>query len=332
MIRTPSVAATSPSCTVAARRSHGTDQLVSGAHPFTSSVRLGEHVDNHITNLGHEPPATLTTKGAHEAAHFSSARAKDRSCTRAAVLVRNRNDKSAHTTSVPLAKHRRAGASRAHHRSSEPYDSVVMSANIGAFLGVAALVIITPGPDTALTIRNALRGGRRGGVLTAAGVSTGQAIWALASCAGVATLLQVFGPVDTGLRWLGAAYLMYLGASSLWRACHHREADDSSTISASRSLGTTYRQGLLSNLGNPKMAVFFVSLLPQFAGTDPHPFLLLALLGLTFCIMTFAWLSVYSVVVAKVGDVLRRSSVRRALDALTGLALIGLGLRVATEG
>ena len=208
-----------------------------------------------------------------------------------------------------------------------------MSVNVGTFLGVAALVIITPGPDTALTIRNTLRGGQRSGLLTAAGVSTGQAIWAVASSAGIATLLQVFGPVYTGIKWIGAAYLVYLGVSSLWLACHHTHPADSNTIVAARSPGmrTAYRQGLLSNLGNPKMAVFFVSFLPQFAGADMHPFLLIALLGMTFCIMTFAWLGVYSIIVAKVGDVLRRSSVRRALDALTGAALIGLGLRVATE-
>ncbi len=209
----------------------------------------------------------------------------------------------------------------------------MVSISVWAFLGVATVVIITPGPDTALTIRNTLRGGRRGGVLTAAGVATGQVIWAVASSAGIATFLRVFAPVYTVIKLLGVAYLVYLGISSLWQAYRGRIAPDPiDTVGAATAKSrAAYRQGLISNLGNPKMAVFFVSLLPQFAGTDAHPFLLLALLGLAFCTMTFAWLALYSFAVARIGDVLRRSSVRRALDALTGLALIGLGLRVATE-
>ena len=91
---------------------------------------------------------------------------------------------------------------------------------------------------------------------------------------------------------------------------------------------SAYRQGVLSNLGNPKMAVFFTSLLPQFGGTS---FAALLGLGLVFCSMTLVWLAGYGVVVARAGDVLRRSRVRRALDGVTGAVLIAFGLRLATE-
>jgi threonine/homoserine/homoserine lactone efflux protein len=84
---------------------------------------------------------------------------------------------------------------------------------------------------------------------------------------------------------------------------------------------------VISNLGNPKMAVFFTSLLPQFGSSFPA----LLALGLVFCTMTVVWLSAYAVAVAKAGDVLRRSRIRRALDGLTGVVLVGLGLRLATE-
>jgi threonine/homoserine/homoserine lactone efflux protein len=87
------------------------------------------------------------------------------------------------------------------------------------------------------------------------------------------------------------------------------------------------RQGVISNLGNPKMAVFFTSLLPQFGSSFPALFAL----GVVFCAMTLVWLSGYALVVAKAGDVLRRSRVRRVLDGLTGAVLVGLGLRLATE-
>jgi threonine/homoserine/homoserine lactone efflux protein len=89
-----------------------------------------------------------------------------------------------------------------------------------------------------------------------------------------------------------------------------------------------YRQGALSNLGNPKIAVFFTSLLPQFGGTS---FAALFALGLIFCALTLAWLAAYAVVVARAGDVLRRPAVRRAIDATVGLVLVAFGLRLATE-
>jgi threonine/homoserine/homoserine lactone efflux protein len=193
-----------------------------------------------------------------------------------------------------------------------------------AFLGVSAVVIVTPGPDTALTIRNALTGGRRGGVLTAFGVATGQAAWTFAAAAGIAAVLRESEPLFVAVRLAGAAYLAFLGARTLIAAAR-RETQSHSTT---RGAGGCYRQGLISNLGNPKMALFFTSLLPQFGGTS---FAALLALGLVFCTMTLVWLSAYGVVVAKAGDVLRRSRVRRALDAVTGTVLVAFGLRLAAE-
>jgi threonine/homoserine/homoserine lactone efflux protein len=193
-------------------------------------------------------------------------------------------------------------------------------ASLLAFLGVSTLLIVTPGQDTALTIRNTLTGGRRAGVRTALGVSSGQAVWALAAAAGLAAVLQASEPAF--LRLAGAAYLVYLGAHALWLAlrgsAHH-------AVAARR--GAPYRQGVLSNLGNPKMAVFFTSLLPQFG----HSFAALLGLGIVFCAMTLAWLSAYAVVIARVGHVLRRPGVRRLIDAVTGALLVAFGLRLAAE-
>ena len=206
-----------------------------------------------------------------------------------------------------------------------------MKAELLAFLGVSALVIVTPGQDTALTIRNTLLGGRRGGCFTALGVSTGQAVWALATSAGVAALLVASEPAFLTLKVAGAAYLVYLGAQALWGAV--RGTRGRRAAAATRdglSVAVAYRQGVVSNLGNPKMAVFFTSLLPQFAGADAK-FPALLLLGIAFCAMTLAWLSGYAVAVARAGDLLRRSAVRRALDGLMGAVLVALGIRLATQ-
>jgi threonine/homoserine/homoserine lactone efflux protein len=196
---------------------------------------------------------------------------------------------------------------------------------LAAFFAISALVIVTPGQDTALTIRNSLVGGRRAGVFTAVGVSSGQAVWALATSVGVAALIVAFEPAFVALKLAGAAFLVYLGAQALYAAIRGRTEHRS--MRGTLDGGTALRQGLISNLGNPKMAVFFTSLLPQFGSS----FSALAVLGLVFCAMTFVWLTAYAFAVAKAGDLMRRPAIRRAFDAVLGAVLIALGLRLATE-
>jgi threonine/homoserine/homoserine lactone efflux protein len=206
--------------------------------------------------------------------------------------------------------------------------------DLAAFLAVSALVICSPGQDTALVIRNSLMGGRRNGVLTALGVASGQVVWTVATAVGLSALLRASEPAFLALRLAGAAYLVFLGAQSLIHALrggHHRALRARVDPSARVASKIAYHQGLLSNLGNPKMAVFFTSLLPQFDPGGGASFVVLLLLGLTFCLMTFAWLSGYAFAVAKASDVLLRPRIRRALDALTGAVLVALGLRVAAE-
>ena len=194
-----------------------------------------------------------------------------------------------------------------------------------AFLLVAAVVIVTPGQDTALTIRNTLAGARRAGIATAAGVSAGQAVWTLATSVGLAAVVAASEPVFQAIKLVGAAYLVVLGLQSI-RDAMRRRARVERTV-ASTPTPRAFRQGFLSNLGNPKMAVFFTSLLPQFGSS----FAAMLALGLVFATLTLVWLSAYAVAVAKATNFLQRSWVRRALDAVTGLVLVALGLRVATE-
>jgi threonine/homoserine/homoserine lactone efflux protein len=196
---------------------------------------------------------------------------------------------------------------------------------------LAIVVIVTPGPDTALTIRNTLVGGRPAGVATAVGVALGQATWSLATSVGIAALLVAAEPAFAALKLAGAAYLIYLGAQSLWSAFRGRPAHPRIDSSVGHVWVTTaLRQGVVSNLTNPKMAVFFPSLLPQFVAADAPPFVALLALGILFSLMTLAWLTAYAFAVARAGDVLRRSAVRRWVEAVTGLVLVAFGFRVAT--
>jgi len=209
-----------------------------------------------------------------------------------------------------------------------------MGGSIWTFIGIAILVIVTPGPDTALTIRNSLLGGRSGGLATACGVAAGQTIWAFAASVGIAGLLAASEPAFAVIRYAGAAYLVYLGIGSLRAAVRGEFAHDlpARDVPIPRLAPLpAFRQGILSNLANPKMAVFFLSLLPPFAPGGEASIAALAVLGLLFAAMTLTWLSLYTLAIARVSAALQKPRVHRMLEGITGAALVALGLRLAAE-
>jgi threonine/homoserine/homoserine lactone efflux protein len=216
-------------------------------------------------------------------------------------------------------------------RSSVCAREALSVAHFAQFLAVSAIVIVTPGPDTALTIRNTLLGSRRSGIFTALGVVTGQATWALATAIGVAALLAASEPAFTAVKLAGAAYLVFLGGQALLAALRQRPRAEVAGARRRLPAAVAFRQGVISNLSNPKMAAFFPALLPQFAPDGGASFPALLALGLVFCSLTLVWLSAYAAAVARAGDVLRRPNIRRLTEAVTGAVLVALGLRLATE-
>jgi threonine/homoserine/homoserine lactone efflux protein len=209
-----------------------------------------------------------------------------------------------------------------------------MITDLAGFVAISALVIIAPGPDTAVVVRNALRAGTRGAIATSLGVVAGLGVWTVTASVGLAALLRASEPAFLALKLAGAIYLAYLGVRSLWDAVRRRAAHasngDRTPYTRQRPL-VSLRQGMVSDLGNPKIAVFFTSFLPQFVRGHHASFLPLLTLGLIFCALTLTWLAGYSVLVARAGDLLRRGPLRRALDGVTGVVLIGLGVRLALE-
>jgi threonine/homoserine/homoserine lactone efflux protein len=190
------------------------------------------------------------------------------------------------------------------------------------------VVIVTPGQDTLLTVRNTVVGGRGGGFATAVGVVIGQLCWALALSVGVAAVLVAAPSAILVLTLGGAAYLVYLGVQYLRDAS--RESMPALPVAdrASPAPNATFlRQGLISNLGNPKMLLFFTSLLPPFAAQMPG--VPVVALGLAFSLLTLAWLSCYVGAVSMLGSFLARTAVRRGVNLVAGTALIVVGLGVA---
>jgi len=186
------------------------------------------------------------------------------------------------------------------------------------FLVVAVVVVVTPGVDMALVTKNALVHGRRAALGTALGVNVGIALWTLAAALGVAALVRASAAAFDVVKLAGAVYLVYLGIQALRR----RERG----VVAGQRL-SPFRQGLISNALNPKIAVFFTSLLPQFGHSLPA----LLLLGALFNTIGLVWLTVYALAAARGRAALQRPRVRAALDAVSGIVLVGLGVRLAFE-
>jgi threonine/homoserine/homoserine lactone efflux protein len=198
-----------------------------------------------------------------------------------------------------------------------------------AFIGIAIVVVVVPGPDMALVARNVIRHGRSAGYATSVGICAGTLGWALAAGLGVATLLATSAIAFTALKLAGAAYLIYLGITAL--RDHRAPTADGADGRARLLWHRAVLQGLLSALLNPKLGVFFLTLLPQFVAPGDPVTLRVLQLALVFDVIGITWLLTYSTLLGAIGDALGRPGPRRAMRWLTGTVLVGLGARVALE-
>lgn len=199
------------------------------------------------------------------------------------------------------------------------------TAQLVAFCGVVGLGAMSPGPDFAVVVRRAALRGRAEGMAAATGVAAGVFLWAVAAAAGVAALVATVPVLLTTIRYAGAAYLAYLGVRALLAAVRPAPAGPGAQPG---SAGGAFRDGLLCNALNPKAAVFFLALLPQFLPARPGAVdtLTLSLLAVG---ITLLWFCTVANLVAVFRRLFARSRVRRTLDGLSGAALLGLGARLA---
>ena len=196
------------------------------------------------------------------------------------------------------------------------------------FTLAATLIVLLPGPDTLVVLRNLIRGGRRTATLTVLGVLSGLAVWVVTAALGLAALLRASRDGYTALRLIGAVYLVWLGVNSL-RARAIPHVDD---VAAPRKLlGHGYRAGLATDLLNPKVGVFFVTFLPGFVPPG-HPVGSTSLVfGAIFVIETAAYFALLLLLASRITRWMTQPAIRRRLDRATGLVLIGFGIRLATE-
>ncbi|MDI2030876.1 LysE family translocator [Saccharopolyspora sp. TS4A08] len=204
------------------------------------------------------------------------------------------------------------------------------SAALWGFTVVAVLAVLTPGLDTMLALRHALLGGRRAGFTAVLGITTGCLIWGTASIVGLTALLTASEIAYNVVRVLGAAYLIWLGTSALWKTLpRNRKAEPEDVqIPAGRS---AFRAGLMTNLLNPKVGVFYMSLLPQFLPTGPTASAWGALLVAIHLTVGLLWLPSLVWMAGRARAFLQKARVRRWMDRITATVLLGLGVKLAAE-
>jgi threonine/homoserine/homoserine lactone efflux protein len=199
---------------------------------------------------------------------------------------------------------------------------------IAAFTLAAVLIILIPGPDTLVVLRGIVRGGRRRGLATAAGIMTGLTVWVSVAALGLAAVLRASEIAYNALRIAGACYLVWLGVQSLRSL---RRAAPQQDGMRRGIVGTGYFAGLVTNLLNPKVGVFFVTFLPGFVPSGYPVGLTSLLFGAVFVLLTVAYFVVLIALATRLTRWLTTPRVRRRLDAITGSVLLGFGIRLAAE-
>ncbi|MFF4615801.1 LysE family translocator [Nonomuraea jabiensis] len=205
-----------------------------------------------------------------------------------------------------------------------------------AFVGACVLVAMAPGVSTAIILRQTLRAGRGSGMAATLGNETGILLWGLAAAFGLSALLVASQLAYDVMRVAGAVVLIVMGAQALWQA--RKGAPSADGAAGAEVEGAVvpgrrgpYLAGLGTCLANPKAAVFAMSFLPQFVAPGQDVPVTLATLAVVWVLVDLAWYGLLIWMVAKAKAVLGRPAVRRRLEQISGVVLIGLGVRLAVE-
>jgi threonine/homoserine/homoserine lactone efflux protein len=221
-----------------------------------------------------------------------------------------------------------AARHRVHEDRRPDENEVTLDGSILAFTGIAVLLTILPGADMALVAKVTLLDGRRAAFFTSLGICAGLPVHATASALGLSLILATSAEAFTVVKFAGAAYLAYLGIRTI-RDSLQPAAEAATPDGRVRRRGAAFAQGWLSNVLNPKVALFYLTFLPQFISPGDNVLAKSLLLAGIHAVLGLAWLPLYAYAIDRLGAVMRGA--RRLLERVTGAALIGLGLRLALE-
>ncbi|MER5393565.1 LysE family translocator [Saccharopolyspora sp. NPDC002686] len=196
-----------------------------------------------------------------------------------------------------------------------------------AFLVASVVVVLTPGVDVFLLLRTSLNRGRRAGMLALAGIHTASILQVALVISGLGALITSRPAVLSALKWVGAAYLVYLAAMilrGLWLT--RKETADGALTGPPVDNSNPYLRGLFSNLTNPKMLLFSLAFLPQFVGSAAQPALQLVMLGVVFLVLALIWEASMVLGAAKIADRLKNPRVAKSLDMISAAAFLTISI------
>ncbi|MGP3988871.1 LysE family translocator [Streptomyces sp. 3N207] len=206
-----------------------------------------------------------------------------------------------------------------------------MLTSLAAFVGAAFLIAMVPGPSTVVILRRAVVNGRRTGMAAVLGNECGVLLWGLAAACGLSVLLLASQVAYDVIRITGAAVLVWMGARALWQARRVAGPVGEPVETASVSYRRAFWQGLVTNFANPKAGLFAVSFLPQFVPDGAPVLPTLLALSVIWVVVDLIWYLPLIALAGRVGGVLRRQSVRRRMEQISGTVLVGLGIRLAVD-
>lgn len=202
--------------------------------------------------------------------------------------------------------------------------------SITLFIIACVLLIILPGPDTAIMTKNTVIGGRKGGMQTMIGSCVGLSIHTIAAVAGLSAIIVKSAVAFTVIKYVGAAYLCYLGVRTLMNMRAKKNQVEEEVLVEAKG-NSYFKQGFITNITNPKVAVFFLTFLPQFLAPGADAFWAFLVMGILYTVLTLAWFFFYVVLLDKIRTFMKRPSTQAMIEMVTGIVLIGFGIKLAFE-
>ncbi|WP_174524249.1 LysE family translocator [Neobacillus soli] len=193
-------------------------------------------------------------------------------------------------------------------------------------------LIILPGPDTAMATRNTLSIGKSGGFKTVFGTCCALFIHTFAAVIGLSAIIVKSALLFSIFKYVGAVYLVYIGFKTLWSLRKNDAVEGQDTnIESKYGQKSCFRQGFLTNLLNPKVAIFFLTFLPQFVNPESNTFFPFLIMGITYTVLTALWFFLYIYLINQISAFMKKPSTQKVVQGITGFALLGFGLKLALE-
>ncbi|RJS60443.1 LysE family translocator [Bacillus sp. PK3_68] len=203
--------------------------------------------------------------------------------------------------------------------------------NIVTFVIMSFFLVILPGPDNVILTRNTLREGRKGGLRTILGICLALLVHTLIAIIGLSAIIASSAYLFSIFKFVGATYLIYLGVRAFLSVRDNKLKAPALSESCQAADENFFRQGFLTDLLNPKVAVFFLTFLPQFVEPHVHSFVPFLLLGFIYTALTFLYSLFFILLIDQISGFMQKQSTQKVIQGVSGAVLVGFGLKLAFE-